>query len=419
MKWNGCPCRQLKKKCDEFLPFTRTTKKLHNCPLQVQQQQQQQQEEEEDRDRPSFNTTQSMMNWFNRERNAKETGNSINGTEEESVMDSTFAQFPNEHLEIPSMFFSWVAYEEKAFSITNHLLGRKYSEESGYPRLSGCGSWEIVSDFIKDEKLEHIRTLVVRSCEKKFVIVAFRGTELNILQRFQGTINDWMYGCFAMNLVNWKKDKPELGKCHNGFLRHYSSIAEELFCDVRKYFDDGYTIIFTGHSQGGALASYCVLDCAERLPQYRSNMFLITFGSPNIGNSAFVEYFNSCILESQIAHYITSFPSALDVRDCVTQVPLAIFGYCQTKGTVRYVKANEKYFGNPNPIKDVDYQGPRLVLPAIGCHFQQTYMDGILKEGISSQPYIIDVIAQFKENVKKLFDTSNGGASSYNTNQAA
>jgi hypothetical protein len=87
-------------------------------------------------------------------------------------------------------------------------------------------------------------------------------------------------------------------------------------------------------------------------------MYLITFGSPQVGDEKFIKYFKSVIPPLQVTHYITSYPSVIDLRDMVANVPPKQLGYRRLEGMIYYIKGNLKYAGNPTPIKGIEYVGP-------------------------------------------------------------
>jgi len=79
----------------------------------------------------------------------------------------------------------------------------------------------------------------------------------------------------------------------------------------------GYSIRFTGHSLGAALATLTVLDVDELVKP--KNLELITFGSPRVGNRDFTIYFNSLFSGR-------SFRVVHD-RDMVAHLPPRLVGY--------------------------------------------------------------------------------------------
>ncbi|KAJ7141991.1 Alpha/Beta hydrolase protein [Mycena filopes] len=74
---------------------------------------------------------------------------------------------------------------------------------------------------------------------------------------------------------------------HKGFLTSFKSVASEILTavavELQKY--PTYTIIVTGHSLGGALASLAAPTLKAKLPS--ANLKLYTFGQPRVGNAEF------------------------------------------------------------------------------------------------------------------------------------
>lgn len=98
-------------------------------------------------------------------------------------------------------------------------------------------------------------------------IVAFRGTEPDSV----GDIGTDL----VATLVGW----PHGGKVHRGFARAFASVQ----ADVDRWIDEndeGTPPIFTGHSLGAALATLAA--------SHRKAAVLVTFGSPRVGDDAFV-----------------------------------------------------------------------------------------------------------------------------------
>lgn len=76
--------------------------------------------------------------------------------------------------------------------------------------------------------------------------------------------------------------------------------------------------------------------------------------------------------------YVTSYGTGVDL---VTTLPLESMNYYHV-GKKLYVKVNPKYYGNPNPIKGIHINCDVNNIDSVMCHMQQTYLDGILYEGV-------------------------------------
>lgn len=101
------------------------------------------------------------------------------------------------------------------------------------------------------------------------VIIAFLGSNSN---------TDW-----KNNFSFWKRPYKDMEipfYCHGGFLKCWKLIRDEI---EQKVLDlNPKYITVTGHSYGGAMATFCIEDMWYLFPELRSKMQCITFGSPRI-----------------------------------------------------------------------------------------------------------------------------------------
>ncbi|KAA8499099.1 Lipase [Porphyridium purpureum] len=111
---------------------------------------------------------------------------------------------------------------------------------------------------------------------------------------------------------------------HSGFAKAYLSIAEQLVevvCEL--YRQKKRSVWLTGHSLGGALATLCSYDLLHALKLSRDEVAVYTFGSPRVGNYAFVDAYNRQIPR----HWRVVFAS-----DLVTTVPTKfLYGHVGTE----------------------------------------------------------------------------------------
>ncbi|KAJ1297142.1 hypothetical protein BS78_01G355400 [Paspalum vaginatum] len=117
------------------------------------------------------------------------------------------------------------------------------------------------------------------------IIVSIRGTQENSVQNW---IKD----------ILWKQvdfDYPNMpnAKVHIGFYSSYNNtllrpVITNAVHKARKLHGN-MGIIVTGHSMGGAIASFCALDLAIRFGS--NSVHLMSFGQPRVGNAAFASYF--------------------------------------------------------------------------------------------------------------------------------
>jgi predicted lipase len=124
-----------------------------------------------------------------------------------------------------------------------------------------------------------------------FGYVTYNSQDNMIVASFRGstTIINWIN-----NINFFKSNYKGLSKkiqVHTGFLESYMSVADQVVervsALVKKY--PSASILFTGHSLGGAMATFAAMDVKEKLG-LSNFMMLYTFGSPRTGNKAWADY---------------------------------------------------------------------------------------------------------------------------------
>jgi len=142
------------------------------------------------------------------------------------------------------------------------------------------------------------------------IIVAIRGTQENSIQNW---IKDMIWKQVNLNYPNMPN-----AKVHTGFYSSYNNtlLRPAIMNAVRKArkLHGASDIIVTGHSMGGAIASFCALDLAIRFGS--NNVHLMTFGQPRVGNAAFASYF---------AKYVPNTIRITHERDIVPHLPPYFF----------------------------------------------------------------------------------------------
>lgn len=126
-----------------------------------------------------------------------------------------------------------------------------------------------------------------------FAILVFRGTD---------TPSDWLTN-FKANQVDW----PNGGRVHRGFTHVLDAVWPQVVAAATQC---SGPLLITGHSQGGALAALS----ACRLAAGR----VYSFGSPRIGNAAFLEAFAARVPWAR--RYVNH-------QDIICRIPLVRLGY--------------------------------------------------------------------------------------------
>lgn len=140
--------------------------------------------------------------------------------------------------------------------------------------------FQLVTDF--EAVALDMRSLIGFILESEtHIIVAFRGTQ---------TDREWIAD-FTIDQVPFPYVKNEI-EVHGGFFSIYQSCRETIFYQLSKL-SKNKTLLITGHSLGGALATLLTLDSIHTTPSV--NISLYTFGAPKVGNKAFQSLFNHIV----------------------------------------------------------------------------------------------------------------------------
>ncbi|CAL9080807.1 unnamed protein product [Musa acuminata var. zebrina] len=183
--------------------------------------------------------------------------------------------------------------------VYNHTLAKilvEYASAVSMSDLTALFSWTCSRCTDLTEGFEVVELIVdVKNCLQSFVgvahdlnaiVVAFRGTQENSLR-------NWIQDLFWKQLDLNYPDMPG-AMVHHGFYSAYHNTtlrpgiisavqkARELYGDI--------PVMVTGHSMGGAMASFCALDLTVN--HRIQNVQLMTFGQPRVGNAVFASYFS-------------------------------------------------------------------------------------------------------------------------------
>ncbi|WQF79560.1 Putative fungal lipase-like domain, alpha/Beta hydrolase [Colletotrichum destructivum] len=142
---------------------------------------------------------------------------------------------------------------------------------------------------------------------KKNIVIAIRGSN---------NVRNWITNIlFAFDDCDFVDDC----KVHTGFANAWNEVKNSLLTYVKsaKAANPNYTIIATGHSLGGAVATIAAADL--RRDGYAVDLY--TYGSPRVGNDAFV---NFVTVQAGAEYRITH------VDDPVPRLPPILFGYRHT-----------------------------------------------------------------------------------------
>ncbi|XVF62650.1 hypothetical protein PTKIN_Ptkin09bG0025400 [Pterospermum kingtungense] len=121
------------------------------------------------------------------------------------------------------------------------------------------------------------------------IVIAFRGTQ-------EHSIQNWVEDLFWKQLDLNYPDLPD-AMVHHGFYTayHNTTIRPGILNAVKeaKEFYGDLDIMVTGHSMGGAMASFCALDLTVN--HEAKNVQVMTFGQPRVGNAVFASYYSELV----------------------------------------------------------------------------------------------------------------------------
>ncbi|CAM0874088.1 unnamed protein product [Alopecurus aequalis] len=131
-----------------------------------------------------------------------------------------------------------------------------------------------------------LQAFVGVALDPRSIIIAFRGTQ-------EHSASNWIEDLFWKQLDVTYPGMPD-AMVHHGFYSAYynTTLRHEILKSVQWAWKTygKLPINVVGHSMGGALASFCALDLSVKYGS--SEIQLITFGQPRVGNPAFAAYFN-------------------------------------------------------------------------------------------------------------------------------
>jgi len=162
-----------------------------------------------------------------------------------------------------------------------------------------------------------VSSFIYNSTHDIFGYVGFNGDTVEVV--FRGTVEnslqDWLDDIEFFPI----KPFPSAPKAfvHGGFMEAYESIRLDVKTAVVALvakIKPSYVII-TGHSLGAAIATLCAAELAPLLPV---PVQLYTYGSPRVGNSYFVQYFENLV---KVAFRMTY------SRDLVPHLPLTALDF--------------------------------------------------------------------------------------------
>ena len=214
-----------------------------------------------------------------------------------------------------------LGYDEQLTKVALNISQSSYC-------MSNLDSWTCAtcsSDNIYETKLMNSNELVIFGYNPTYesIFVGFRGSS---------NIQNWISNIQINQIQPY--DDIEL-RVDKGFFNLYNSMKNSIMDTLEpisiKY--NTYNILVTGHSLGGALATLFAFDIMYN-NQFYYIKYIITFGSPRVGNEYFSNYFYSLQSYSKrITHYY----------DIVPHTPEEFLNYHHVYNEIWYNENNSLY----------------------------------------------------------------------------
>lgn len=232
-----------------------------------------------------------------------------------------------------------VAYEQALFSTAAYSA----DPQTCLAKILPDSDFEVVDiikgscdDFLFDYEECFVYTAV--SCEKKTILVAFRGTE------YKEQLFDQLLTVLAVPESRFKiggKVQTYFANANNKLYPCVHGAVEEL---VKRYPD--FNVQITGHSLGGAIASLSSAALVYDKVLREDKMSLYTFGMPRVGDKEYAVNHDKLVNNSwRVVHY----------KDVVVHLPMCnIVTGCDVKNGP-YHHRTEVFYPSANMTKSSSY----------------------------------------------------------------
>lgn len=180
------------------------------------------------------------------------------------------------------------------------------------------------SDIVLEYIIENNGAKALQGYDKltNSIFVSYRGSS---------NINNWINNIQIKKINPYNDTNIYISK---GFYTEYSYLKNDILNNLKlltnKY--NNNNIFIVGHSSGGAIATLLAFDVLNM--NIYNLSYLMTFGSPRVGNKYFSYYMNNNLFTSyRLTHYY----------DMVPHVPEQILGYEHISNEIWYDENNSKY----------------------------------------------------------------------------
>ena len=235
------------------------------------------------------------------------------------------------------------------FNMTNAIRGVYYSKVAYCP-ASYIANWEC-NACPKFPKMENVSAHIDTDHDVQG-FVGYNAAMHEIVFAFRGTVNlqGWVVDAdfLQTNYTSRGANCPDC-RVHQGLYWGYQRIADALWADLMRLAAAHPTanVFVAGHSMGAALAGFAFPDVVRLVPTTGTKV-LYNYGSPRLGNPAFVQWLNN-VTEPHREHF-----RCTNFGDPVVHLAPEIFG---PFGLGKWLhNPREVFFTNPFQPPETDYK---------------------------------------------------------------
>jgi hypothetical protein len=247
-------------------------------------------------------------------------------------------------------------------------LAALFSAEAYYAVRQG-DVFELCGDLWKSAFVYNVgdnAAFIVTSETSKTAVVAFRGTTQSL--------TDWMN---TLSAVPVSCEGVLHSGCNGGFLHigfgaSFNVTRDAIRVVSYKLVQQGYRLILTGHSKGGAVAAIQALDLLQAFDSTitPSNLKLISFGQPRMGDTNFVHTLDAALPPSTCHSIRFVGQHKLCGKDPVTTLPPGQWSH------------GGKSILIPCSVGCIKRGTQGL---ALRCHFMYNYLDEIIEQNLGHE----------------------------------
>lgn len=198
---------------------------------------------------------------------------------------------------------------------------------------------------VYSEEVEKLETFVESKDTGIQATVGLDGSRAVVCLRGSDAVVDWKnnFNMGKVPFLSRKHSDPEM-MVHTGFYIGHTSVKGKIYKKLNTIVDseECKSILFTGHSAGivAGLLAYDYIN-KKNLP-----IEIVTFGTPRVGNKAFVDAFDREMKCTRI----------INDRDLVPLAPLKVLGFHHVGNDLIHIKNGEVYDEDNGSIQKIGWR---------------------------------------------------------------